>query len=115
MSEDQRMDIAKRANIYAAVALVVLLTAAALLYPVASSSALTANLMEGQYPAGADAVMPQTLIVVSIVAALIGCVTLGKAAATQRTGLMMAAAALATCLLLFYGPAAVFLCVVAFG
>ncbi|BBZ33285.1 hypothetical protein AWB99_08690 [Mycolicibacterium confluentis] len=71
--------------------------------------------MDGQYPSGADAVMPQTLIVVSIVAALLGCVTLGKAAATQRTGLVLAATALAMCLLLFYGPAAVFLCVVAFG
>ncbi|OBF25153.1 hypothetical protein [Mycobacterium sp. ACS4331] len=115
MPEDQWMDIAKRANIYAAAAVAALLIAVALLYPVGTSSALTANLMDGRYPPGADALLPRALMVVSIVAALVGCVSLAKAAATQRTALVWVVVVLATCVLLFYAPVAVFLCAIAFG
>jgi hypothetical protein len=105
----------KAANTLAVLAAAGLAVAALLLYGVMSQDALTANLMDGQYPPGAPVIPIKALTIVSILTAIGGCGLLAGALIVRRTVVVFVVLGLSICAILVYAPLAIIVVAVAFS
>lgn len=93
----------------------VVLASFLVLYLVMSSDALTSNLMDGRYPSTADAMRARGGAVLSVVLAMVGYGGLFRAAVIRKTRTVKVLGTLFGAALVGYLPAALFVCLIAFG